>query len=131
MRINPISKELEEHNGVDIANKEGTKIVAVADSIVTEIYDSPTYGKVVKYKLNDKDISILYAHNSEVFVEIGDYVKKGEVISTMGSTGYATGVHLHYAIYVDEVEVDPMDYLDLPYTEKVIEEYVDRGDILW
>lgn len=68
----------------------------------------------------------MYAHNKKVKVKEGDEVKKGEVISLMGDTGLTTGVHLHYSIYYKGEEVDPMEYVDLPYTDEVVKEYEDR-----
>ncbi len=127
--MNPISKKSEEHNGIDIVNNKGTEIVAVAKGIVTEVYNSPSYGKVLKYQLEDNaDISVLYAHNNDILVKVGDIIEQGEAVSTMGDTGYTTGSHLHYVIYVENQEIDPIEYINLPYTEEVVQEYIDRGD---
>ncbi len=124
-RINPITKLKEEHKGLDIANDAGSKIVAVADCVITEIYNSPTFGNTVKYKLkNNENVTILYAHNDKILVNVGDEIEKGDVISTMGNTGRTTGVHLHYAVYVDNEEVNPLQYVNLPYTREAFNEYV-------
>ncbi len=128
-RVNPVTKLKEEHKGIDIANEKGSSVVAVDDCIIIEVYKSPTFGNTVKYKLKNQDnITVLYAHNDEILVNVGDEVSRGNIISTVGNTGSTTGSHLHYAIYVDGEEIDPIKYVDLPYTSEAINEYVLEGN---
>lgn len=88
------------YNGVDLASSVGTPILAAADG---EVIISRSggwnggYGNYIVIK-HDNGTQTLYAHNSKNSVAAGDTVKKGDVIGLMGSTGKATGVHLHFEI---------------------------------
>ena len=52
-----------------------------------------------------------YGHNSQIFVVVGQKVKRGDVIGAVGSTGRTTGPHLHYEVRLNDVPVDPMNYI--------------------
>ena len=56
-------------------------------------------------------ISTLYAHGSEILVEVGQSVKRGEVVLKVGSTGYSTGPHEHYQVRIHRVTTDPLPYI--------------------
>ena len=56
-------------------------------------------------------MSTLYAHNSRLCVSVGDSVKRGQVVSKAGTTGYSTGVHLHFEVRIGGSHTDPMPYL--------------------
>lgn len=71
----------------------------------------------------------MYAHNEKIKVKVSDEVKKGDLISTMGDSGEATGVHLHYTIFLEGEAIDPFVYTDLPYSKEMVLEYVQRGDV--
>lgn len=106
-RINPISKEKTFHSGIDILAPEGSNIVSAYDGIVifAEYYND--YGNTVKIQHNNGMIT-LYAHCSELLVNEGDKVKAGDLIAKVGSTGKATGEHLHFEIQKAGEPVDPM-----------------------
>ncbi len=88
------------HKGIDIAAPIGTPIVAAADGkIVSAGWNSGGYGNLVKIKHFDGSISF-YAHNSKIMVRNGQWVKQGQQIAKMGSTGFSTGPHLHFEIRV-------------------------------
>ena len=53
----------------------------------------------------------LYAHGSEILVDVGDTVMKGDSVLKVGSTGYSTGPHAHFEVIINGVYVDPMDYI--------------------
>ena len=96
-RIHPITKEERFHTGIDLVAKEGTKIKAAADGIVeTASYDTEK-GNYVEIKHIDGSISS-YHHGLEILVEVGQNVKCGEEIMTVGKTGNATGAHLHFEV---------------------------------
>jgi LysM repeat protein len=99
------------HHGIDIAAPTGTPVRAAAEGKVA--YSGAGmrgYGKVVVVK-HENDLSTVYAHNSALLVKMGERVDKGQVISKVGSTGRATGPHLHFEVRRRGVPEDPMEYL--------------------
>lgn len=110
-RINPITKKIEFHQGVDINCKTGTNVRAIYDGIVKEANKSTTYGLEVVIDHQDGFIS-RYAHLSELKVKTGDEVLKGSVIGLSGSTGESTGPHLHFELDKNDTPVNPIAYLD-------------------
>jgi len=99
------------HPGIDIANDVGTPIVATADGKVIVSGGSSGYGQLIQID-HGNGINTLYGHNSQVLVQNGQMVKKGQVIAYMGSTGYSTGPHVHYEIRVNGTPVNPVNYLN-------------------
>ena len=99
------------HQGIDIAVNEGTQIRASAEGIVTYSGFYGNYGNVVIIT-HRHDFSTIYAHNKENLVKAEDRVKQGDVIALVGSTGRATGPHLHFEIRSKGVAKDPLSYLD-------------------
>lgn len=99
------------HQGVDIAAPKGTPVNAVADGkVVYSGNGMRGYGKVVVVK-HANELSTVYAHNSAILVRMGEKVEKGQVIAKVGSTGWATGPHLHFEVRRRGVPEDPMSYL--------------------
>lgn len=98
------------HAGVDIANKRGTPIVAVAPGEIVEVDWDSGYGKKVEIA-HGYGISTLYAHCQSISAKVGDRVAAGDRIALMGNTGRSTGPHLHFEVRVDGHPVDPLDYL--------------------
>ncbi|HOV08467.1 MAG: Murein DD-endopeptidase MepM [Spirochaetes bacterium ADurb.Bin218] len=110
-RVDPIYGEgLEFHNGVDIATHAGTPIKAVRDGMVffSGWKDGFGYTIIVQH---DDGYTTFYAHCSRMFVKEGQWVKQGEVIGAVGSTGRSTGNHLHYTIYRHGKTLNPIKYL--------------------
>lgn len=99
------------HTGLDIANKEGTYIKAAMGGIVTLVSDEGDYGKHLKIRCNN--VTTLYAHCSNIFVQEGQIVGQGQDIAAVGSTGNSTGPHLHFEIRIDDRFVDPGRILSL------------------
>lgn len=128
-RSNPILNKGEFHDGLDISVSEGTKVKAVKDGKVIQEGNSKTFGYFVKYSTND-GYTIMYAHLSKILLKKGDNVKKGETVALSGNTGLSTGPHLHYSLWENDVMIDPMNYIDLPYTAEVKQEYEQRGEKL-
>ncbi len=98
------------HTGLDIANSNGTPIKA-ADSgeiLFSGWWDG--YGKAVIID-HGKSISTVYGHMSRIYVEVGQKIKKGEVIGLVGSTGFSTGPHLHFEVRRDGVPKNPLSWL--------------------
>jgi murein DD-endopeptidase MepM/ murein hydrolase activator NlpD len=98
------------HPGIDIANDVGTPIEATATGYVVFSGWYGGYGKMIQID-HGNGIETIYAHNSENGVEVGQYVKKGEVIGYMGNTGASTGPHVHYEVRVNGTAVNPANFL--------------------
>lgn len=105
---NPIVSK--NHTGIDIAANTGTEIKASIDGTVTISSSYGDYGKHIK--ITNNDVSTLYAHCSELFVKVGDTVKKGDKIACVGSTGKSTGPHLHFEIIRGETYINPRNILE-------------------
>ncbi len=103
------------HRGLDIAYSRGTQIIATANGNVSTVEYQPNgYGNSIvishKWSFNTR-----YAHLDKVFVTRGQYVKQGDVIGLMGSTGRSTGPHLHYEVRIGPTYVNPADYIGNTY----------------
>jgi len=98
------------HSGYDIAAREGSPIVATADGTVVFAGWDGNYGNVVVVE-HAYGWSTVYGHCAKVIVQVGDRVKRGEVIAFLGSTGRSTGPHVHYEVRVNGKTVNPYYYL--------------------
>lgn len=98
------------HPGIDIANDHGTAIVATANGQVVMSGWFGGYGKCIQID-HGNGIVTLYGHNSQVVADVGQTVKKGEIIAYMGNTGVSTGSHLHYEVRVNGTAVNPANFL--------------------
>lgn len=109
-RIHPVSKLRSFHNGIDISASRGTPVHAAGSGVVIFSGYSGGFGKVVIIS-HGYGYETVYAHNREIHVEVNDIVKKGDIISEVGTTGVSTGPHLHFEIHVDNKIVDPKSIL--------------------
>ncbi|HEY6364459.1 MAG TPA: peptidoglycan DD-metalloendopeptidase family protein, partial [Candidatus Binatia bacterium] len=119
-RFHPILRVNVPHTGVDFAAKRGTPVRAMGDGVITLADWNGVYGKMVEIQHNST-YTTRYAH-LERFAEgirDGTAVSKGQVIGYVGSTGRATGPHLHFELYKDQQYVDPFS-IDFP-AEDLIE----------
>lgn len=98
------------HTGVDLRNPKGTPIKAADDGVVTFAAYSGTYGNLVKLS-HGNGLETWYAHCNTMGVSVGQVVKKGEVIATVGITGRATGYHVHFEVRKNGTPQNPMNYL--------------------
>ena len=96
-RQDPINGERRYHAGTDIAAPVGTPIHAVAEGRVIESGPKGGYGNAVVIQAQDGR-KMLYAHNNQNFVQVGDWVSRGDAIGVVGSTGRATGPHVHFEV---------------------------------
>lgn len=110
-RINPVTGEPGNfHNGVDLANDEGTPIYAARKGSVLQVGTTGPYGNHVRID-HGEGTTTLYAHMIRFVVEEGQQVSGGQVIGYMGSTGNSTGNHLHFSVFTGGAYVDPMIYI--------------------
>jgi murein DD-endopeptidase MepM/ murein hydrolase activator NlpD len=110
MRMHPILNVVRPHEGIDLTAPRGTNIYATADGEVIEAgYRAGGFGKKVLID-HGYGYHTLYGHCSEVLVEPGQKVKRGEVIAKVGSTGLSKSPHLHYEVHVNGRPVDPVNY---------------------
>lgn len=98
------------HKGVDIAAPLGTPILAAAPGVVIQRDFQPDYGNLIVID-HGHGYSTQYAHMQKIHVHVGKKVKKGEVIGTVGMSGFTNGPHLHYEIHIHGVKVNPQAYL--------------------
>ena len=98
------------HLGIDIPDELGSAVWAADGGTVTWVGKTPSYGKCIRVT-HANGYSTLYAHLNEVLVNEGDAVYKKQVIATMGRTGVAYGIHLHFEVRINDVTVDPIKYL--------------------
>ena len=101
------------HYGLDFAAKQGTKIKAMLDGIVT-LSESDMYytGGTIIFD-HGHGVSTLYMHLKDVYVTKGQKIKQGEVIGTVGKTGRSTGPHLDIRLNWFDIKLDPASVLDL------------------
>jgi len=101
------------HYGLDFAANEGTKIKAMLDGVVTLAESDLFYTGGTLMFDHGHGISTLYMHMEKILVKIGQKVKQGEVIGTVGSTGRATGAHLDVRLNWFQTRLDPATVLDI------------------
>ena len=99
------------HAGLDIGAAAGTPVIAPADGVVRVAGPYPYYGNVV-FLDHGGGFSSRYGHLSQVSCKVGDRVERGDIIGRVGATGWATGNHLHYEVRLNNVPLDPYNYLD-------------------
>ena len=111
-RTHPIHGDRRHHNGIDMAAAQGTPIYATRAGVVTVTdYQAGGAGYYVKINHGDGFISV-YMHMTHYTVKEGDFVKAGQKIGEVGSTGGSTGPHLHFGIALNGTYVNPLKYID-------------------
>ncbi len=110
LRQHPMSGESEFHSGVDIASEPGNPVRATGEGVVSFAGWSGANGNLVVIE-HGAGFSTFYAHNKMVAVRTGQRVKRGDVISYIGSTGNSTGPHVHYEVWLNGRAVNPDTYL--------------------
>lgn len=109
-RLDPFTRSLAQHSGLDFRAPSGTNIKAVAPGRVIEAGYNGGYGRMVEID-HGHGITTRYAHMSAIAVSEGQRVEKGAVIGQVGSTGRSTGPHLHYEVRIDDDATDPMRFV--------------------
>jgi murein DD-endopeptidase MepM/ murein hydrolase activator NlpD len=108
-RLHPIFRDWRAHKGVDMHAPIGTKVRTTADGTIKFIGRQNGYGNVIIVQHNAR-YQTLYAHLNDFAqgLEQGSRVLQGDVIGTVGMTGWSTGPHLHFEFHIDGEHVDPM-----------------------
>lgn len=114
LRRNPFGGfSYEMHSGIDFRGPVGTPVYATADGIIVKVEQQFSgYGKHIVID-HGYDYETLYAHLSDMSVQVGDRVKRGDLIGELGNTGRSTGPHLHYEIHRKNQPVNPRYYLQI------------------
>ena len=109
-RISPFTGLREFHKGFDISNREGTKVIATADGVVTFAGKNGFFGNMIKID-HGHGMMTRYGHLKKMLKKRGDVVKRGDVIALMGNTGRSTGPHVHYEVFLNGLPVNPKKYI--------------------
>ena len=109
-RMHPIFHEARPHEGIDVSAAEGTPIFAPAAGRVVNVRTMTGYGRTVTID-HGYGVQTFYAHVSKVLIRVGQWVERNNKIAEVGSTGIATGPHLHYEVIVNGRPVDPRDFI--------------------
>ncbi|HFE37751.1 MAG TPA: M23 family metallopeptidase [Gammaproteobacteria bacterium] len=109
-RADPFTGRRTHHDGIDLAGKRGSDVIAVASGLVTFAGKRHGYGNLVEINHGNGYIT-RYGHNQSIDVKRGDRVKKGQAIARMGSSGRSTGPHVHFEVHKNGRAVDPMKYV--------------------
>ena len=110
-REHPIAGEETFHYGVDLAAAKGTQILSFGDGTVGVVGESSSYGNYCTVN-HGGGCTTLYAHCDRILASSGAAVRKGEVIATVGSSGMATGSHLHFELQCGGTYLNPIYYID-------------------
>lgn len=123
-RVHPITGKVHTHTGLDFAAQIGKKIHTTGNGKVVSVRKLRRgYGNVVIIK-HGFGFKTLYAHMNDIYVKVGEEVKRGQTIGTVGNTGTSTGPHLHYEVMYKNRKKDPDDYYiedltDLEFKEMI------------
>jgi murein DD-endopeptidase MepM/ murein hydrolase activator NlpD len=108
-----IDGSVEDHTGLDVAVPAGSYIRAAGAGTILAVEEDPVYGRFVSID-HGNGYSTLYAHASEILLNVGVRVRQNEVIGLTGSTGRSTAPHLHFEIIQDGSPVDPLTLVTQP-----------------
>ena len=113
VRIDPLHGARAVHRGIDLAAHAGTPVLAAAGGVVRVAARRGSYGLLVELEHPDRSTT-RYAHLSRILVRADEQVAQGQPIGEIGSTGRATGSHLHFEYRIGGVALDPLPYFDRP-----------------
>ena len=123
-RFHPVQQIWKAHNGTDYAAASGTPIMTTASGVVEQTGYTAGNGNFVKVK-HDRMYATQYLHMSKILVRRGQFVRQGDVIGRVGSTGLATGPHVCYRFWKNNVQVDALR-LKLPNSEPLNPKFKSR-----
>jgi murein DD-endopeptidase MepM/ murein hydrolase activator NlpD len=109
-RTHPLTGLSQMHEGLDIANRVGTTIIAPASGVVSGIDADPLFGNIVVIS-HGFGITTCYAHLHKVLVKLSQRVERGDMIAELGMSGRTTGPHLHYEVRINNIPANPVQYI--------------------
>jgi murein DD-endopeptidase MepM/ murein hydrolase activator NlpD len=109
-RTDPFDGHNAYHQGLDFAGAAGSRVLAVADGIVSHAGVDGGYGRLIEITHGNGYVT-RYAHNAKLLVQPGQTVKRGDPIALMGSTGRSTGTHLHFEVLREGRPVNPLSFV--------------------
>ena len=109
VRISPFTGARVQHRGIDIGAERGAPVYATADGVVVFAGTAGALGEAVVLS-HGYGIVTKYGHNSKLVAEVGDKVRKGQVVARVGSTGRSTGTHVHYEVSVNGKPHNPVQF---------------------
>ena len=110
MRVHPVTGNRSFHNGIDIRGKSGTKVLCPTEGIVVDSGWSGALGRMVKVKTTSGH-TLCFGHLSKIICKKGQILSRGQVLGTVGSSGRATGPHLHFTVFYRGDYMNPVKYL--------------------
>ncbi len=128
MRLHPIYRRYIMHKGIDLAADTGTKIYATGDAVVEKSqlgYRRSGYGQMLLLR-HKFGYQTRYAHLSKRLVNVGDTVRRGDVIGLVGSTGGSTGPHLHYEVILRGQVVNPLNFFNRNMSKEEYEKLMEQ-----
>ncbi|MEO5979203.1 MAG: M23 family metallopeptidase [Chryseolinea sp.] len=127
-RFHPIYKVMKEHHGLDFSAPKGTPVYATGDGQVARASTSGSYGKVI-YLNHGHEYETRYAHLSRFAVRPGAFVKRGQVIGYVGSTGTSLSSHLHYEVLYRDRNVNPINFFQRDLSNKEYEKLIEIASL--
>jgi murein DD-endopeptidase MepM/ murein hydrolase activator NlpD len=124
-RQDPFSGEGAFHKGVDLSAPSGTPVHATADGIVMHADSTLSgYGRLVVLD-HGGGYQTYYAHLSKFFVHVGQEVRRGELVGSVGSTGRVTAPHLHYEVHISGLARNPRQFMarSVPYPQQIKKDF--------
>ncbi len=110
MKYDPFTGYKQMHRGIDVANRTGTVIIAPAAGVVKSVGKAGGLGKMIVID-HGYGFVTRYGHLSQITVQRGQKVMRGDEIALMGNSGYSTGPHLHYEVWRNGKALDPREFI--------------------
>jgi murein DD-endopeptidase MepM/ murein hydrolase activator NlpD len=109
-RMDPFNGEEAFHKGLDFAAPEGSDVLAVAAGVVTFAGRRDGYGELVEVQ-HGGGLVTRYGHNSQLLVNVGEVVQRGQALGKVGSTGRSTGPHVHFEVLRNGLAINPGSFV--------------------
>ena len=114
--MHPFYRTLQNHQGVDYAIAEGTRVFATADGVVSEIKGKTSTSGITVVIDHRNGYTTSYSHLQSAKVEEGQKVERGDIIALSGNSGLSLAPHLHYEVRYNDMRVDPIHYFFMELT---------------